>query len=127
MKKAIICLGMLVMTFTGSALAAELQSNDVEVREIRVNGTPLCFAIIKGDTDVVKKFIEYGADVNETSRGMTPLMYAAHYNQKEIVNLLIAKGANVNLKDERGRTALDYAKEANAREVAGILIEAAKK
>jgi len=127
MKKAIICLGMLVMSVTGTALAATIESPQIIEHQGRPNGTPLCYAIIKGDVDVVKKFIEYGADVNETARGITPLMYAAHYNQTEIVNLLLKNGARLDTKDERGKTAFDYAKEANATEAMDILQQAAHK
>ncbi len=127
MKKAIICLGMFVMSVTGTALAATIESPQVLTHQGRPNGTPLCFAIIKGDVDVVKKFIEYGADVNETARGISPLMYAAHYNQTEIVSLLLKKGARLDAKDERGKTALDYAKEANSTEAVELLELAAKK
>lgn len=127
MKKAIICLGMFVMSVTGTALAATIESPQIVKHQGHPNGTPLCYAIIKGDVDVVKKFIEYGADVNETARGITPLMYAAHYNQTEIVALLLKKGARLDARDERGKTALDYAKEANSTEVVELLEQAAKK
>ncbi|MEE3171543.1 MAG: ankyrin repeat domain-containing protein, partial [Pseudomonadota bacterium] len=41
--------------------------------------------------------------------GLTPLHYAAYWGHKEIVELLIAKNADINAKDEDGRTALDWA------------------
>ena len=34
--------------------------------------------------------------------GRTPLLFAAHSGHKEIVELLIAKGADVNVKDAVG-------------------------
>ena len=43
----------------------------------------------------------------------TPLMYAAHLNNFEIVKELIAKGANVDLQDKYKKTALMFGLEAN--------------
>jgi ankyrin repeat protein len=44
----------------------------------------------------VKKFIAYGADVNEISEeDMTPLMIAARYNKVDIIkSIMLANGAN---------------------------------
>ena len=37
-------------------------------------------------------------------------MCASQYGHKEIVQLLLNRGANIDLKNEDGQTALDYAK-----------------
>ncbi len=50
--------------------------------------------------------------------GWTPLHWAASRGHKEIVELLIAKGANVNAKNKYGTTPLDMA---NDRETADLL------
>ena len=42
--------------------------------------------------------------------GATPLIPAAATGHKEVVELLIAKGADVNAKPEDGATPLDWAK-----------------
>jgi cytohesin len=47
--------------------------------------------------------------VEELKAGMTPLHAAAGKGLKEIVELLIAEGADVNAKDDKGRTPLDLA------------------
>ena len=41
--------------------------------------------------------------------GWTPLHHAAINGRKEIAELLIANGADVNAGDKRGRTPLDWA------------------
>ena len=40
---------------------------------------------------------------------ITPLHFASAKGHKEIAELLIAEGAEVNAKDEDGKTPLDYA------------------
>ena len=67
-------------------------------------------AAADGDIEAVKKFLAVGADVN-TNDGWewTPLHYAAIRGHKEIAELLIAKGAVVNAKNNVGDTPLDLA------------------
>ena len=44
-----------------------------------------------------------------TENGMTPLHYSCQNGNKEISNLLIDLGANLNLRDNKGNTCLHYA------------------
>ena len=81
-------------------------------------------AIQKGEIDLVKKMVEYGADVNERSAGMTPLMVAARYNKAEIIKFLLANGAHTYIKDDKGFTALKYAELSLANEAITILKQA---
>jgi ankyrin repeat protein len=106
MKKTIIYLGLALLAFSNVTMASQASpvSKFGLVREYR-NNTPLAIAIQKGDVETVKKFIEYGTDVNEKSNGMTPLMIAARYNRADIIRLLLEKGANVKASDEKGLTA----------------------
>jgi ankyrin repeat protein len=123
MKKSIVYLGVALVAFANVSFASNLKSfsNDKSIVEYYDDTTPLIVAISKGDIDIVKKFIEYGADVNEKSNGMTPLMIAARYNKVEIIKILISKGAHLNEKDENGYTALKYAEISNATEAIQIL------
>jgi ankyrin repeat protein len=123
MKKSIVYLGVALVAFANVSFASNLKSfsNDKSIVEYYDDATPLIVAISKGDIDIVKKFIEYGADVNEKSNGMTPLMIAARYNKVEIIKILISKGAHLNEKDENGYTALKYAEISNATEAIQIL------
>lgn len=83
--------------------------------------TPLTVAVSKGDLAFIKKLIEYGADVNEISEDLSPLMIAARYNKVDIIKVLLANGANPNVKNEKGFTALKYAQLSNATEAIAIL------
>jgi ankyrin repeat protein len=123
MKKSIIYLGVALITATSTLSASNLYSFSNTSNEAKSPETasPLSIAICKGDVNIVKKFIEYGADVNEKSNGMTPLMVAARYNKTEIIKLLLSKGAVLSAKDEKGFTALKYAELSNAHEAIELL------
>jgi len=53
--------------------------------------------------------------------GITPLNYAVGKDHKEIVELLITKGADVNAIDAAGQTPLDWAVGGNYKETAALL------
>ena len=66
-------------------------------------------AVQKGDVEAAKQAIADGADVNEKNAdGVAPLSNAAYFGHKEVVELLITNGADVNAKFD-GRTPLDFA------------------
>ena len=67
---------------------------------------------MEGNIEAVKQHIAAGTDVNAVGGllGWTPLHFAAAFGHKEIVKLLVAKGADVNTKNENGYTPLDLAK-----------------
>lgn len=121
MKKSII-LGAALIAFSTVSFAANENPDTINVSTVAYPAnTPLCVAISKGEVELVKKFVEYGADINEKSNGMTPLMVAARFNNVEIIKFLISKGANPKEKDEKGFTALKYAELSKANEAAALL------
>jgi ankyrin repeat protein len=123
MKKSIIYLGVALIATTGVLSASNLSSFSNISYEVTTPETasPLSIAICKGDLNSVKKFIEYGTNVNEKSNGMSPLMVAARYNKVEIIKLLLSKGANLKAEGESGFTALKYAELSNAHEAIELL------
>jgi ankyrin repeat protein len=123
MKNSIVYLGMALVAFTNVSLASDtsFRGDKNIITEQLFDATPLNVAISKGDIQVVLKFIEYGADVNERTEDMTPLMTAARYNKVEIIKILLAQGARPGDKNEKGFTALKYAQLSNATEAAAIL------
>ena len=74
-----------------------------------------------GDLAKVKAFIQEGIDVNTKVHGRTPLHCAVRYGHKEVAELLIAKGADINAKDTRGRTPIDLAINKGRKEIAKLL------
>jgi len=118
MKNLILSM-MLVSTLAMSASTVTTNSfnETVTFETISVVTTEVstfCKLITKGDLEAVKSMIAAGTDINKKSVGMTPIMYAARYNRVEIVNLLIAKGADLRIKSNRGYTALEYAEMSKA-------------
>lgn len=126
MKKSIVYLGVALLAFTNVSLASN--SNSLDTAKIAVTTydglSPLIVAVSKGDIESVKKFIQYGVDVNEKSNGLSPLMIAARYNRVEIIKILLANGAKLNAKDENGFTALKHAQLSNAIDAVQILKQA---
>jgi Ankyrin repeats (3 copies) len=59
-----------------------------------------------------------------TPEGYTPLLMAAGYGNKELVEFLLAHGANVNTKDRSGDTALHVGVRYNRTDVIEVLIGA---
>ena len=121
MKKTIVILGLASVAFKNVSFATAVNSSTVKIESTTFTGTPLCVAIMKGDTETVKKFIEYGADVNESSYGMTPLIMAARFNKAKIISLVILKGARVEDKDKKGFTALKYSELSKANDAVAAL------
>jgi len=126
MKKSIIYVSLALVVFSNVAIASTGPSSKPITTTEYKNATPLAIAVAKGDIASVKKFIEYGSDINEKSNDMTPLMIAARYNQVAIINLLIENGATVKTKNDKGFSALKYAQLSNATQAADVLIQAAK-
>jgi len=123
MKKSIIYLGITFMVFSSLSFASNTNfiGTQKTLNISNVSPTPLAVAISKGEIETVKKFVEYGADVNEKSNGLTPLMYAARYNKVEIIKYLLLKGADRTIKDSQGFTALKHAELSNAYDAIAVL------
>jgi ankyrin repeat protein len=68
------------------------------------------FAAGEGNTDAAKLLLEFGAKLNERSKGgYTPLLFAVRNNRSETVKFLLAQGANVNDRIPDGTSALSVA------------------
>ena len=76
-----------------------------------------------GDINAVKQHLADGVEVNakDSLHGETPLHSAAAFGRKEIAELLIAKGADVNAVDDDGFKPLDAAIDVGLPEIADLL------
>lgn len=127
MKKSITIAVMSIALFTNSIEAKSTIDPSVNPEHVvkitnTVSGlSPFCNAILKGDLEAVKSMISLGEDVNEKSLGMTPSIFAARYNKAEILEVLIANGADIKVKCDRGMGIKKYAEAANANEALAVI------
>jgi len=82
MKKVLITIAAVVLVGCGQS-----------VPDIDIN-----LAASTGNIEAVKQYLDAGGDVNAKDKVATPLYWAASEGHKEIVELLIANGADVNLR-----------------------------
>ncbi|MCS5423209.1 MULTISPECIES: ankyrin repeat domain-containing protein [Psychrilyobacter] len=82
-----------------------------DINYINNLGVPLIINFIKEKpTSYVEKLILEGADPDTADKSRwTPLMWAASKRNKEVVKLLIANGADINITDDRRNSAVYYA------------------
>ncbi|SFZ93770.1 Ankyrin repeat-containing protein [Flaviramulus basaltis] len=124
MKKTIIisaiALCFSIANVNATPITEKIETNTYEYF-FKVNS--FCVSIAKGDLETVQKLIARGADINEKSNGMTPVMYAAKFNRTDILKLLIAQGANLKAKSDKKMTALEYAELHGAKDAVIILKE----
>jgi ankyrin repeat protein len=76
----------------------------------RLGLTPLWTAASLGRESVVRALLERGARPNLPDEIESPLSVAVRYRHKEVIELLLERGADLAAADQRGQTALDVAK-----------------
>jgi len=63
----------------------------------------LVWGIKNGDLDQVREIVEKKSiNLNDSVDGRPPILYAADYGQLEVIEYLIAEGADVNACDKHG-------------------------
>jgi ankyrin repeat protein len=88
----------------------------------RVGKTAMEYAAGRGQTAIVQRLLDAGVDVNAAYHNhLTALMWAAGYDQAATASMLLARGANRDLRDDRGKTALDIAEETHSVHVSALL------
>jgi peptidoglycan/LPS O-acetylase OafA/YrhL len=84
---------------------------DVNAVDAKVGATPLSWASMRGDADVVRLLIERGANVNARNRdGSPPLLSAAFMGRADVAKILLSSGADINARNDQGTSALDATK-----------------
>jgi len=125
MRKSVIAFGILFsVAFT--SVQANVNPNNNNLRSITAttkNVAPISLAVAQNDYSTVKRFLELGSDVEakDKTMRMTPIMYAARYNNVALIKLLVANGANAEETSKLGLTALEYAKLSNASDAISFL------
>lgn len=73
---------------------------------------PIHLAVLKGNEEIAKLLLDNGAKIDleaDNKDKASPLHWAAFFNQKEMVYLLIQAGAPLNRLDANGATPIDVA------------------
>jgi uncharacterized protein len=92
----------------------------------RSGWTPLHYAASDAGTPVLRWLLDQGAAIDAPSPNRsTALMLAARYGASESVDLLLARGANARLRNDRGMDASDFARGAGRDRVAAQIAAAA--
>jgi ankyrin repeat protein len=100
-------------------LAQGLDVNSTDAHHI----TPLCWAVLYNNPELIKTAITYGADVNYLAeRGNTPLLFAVERDSLSTLKLLVETGANINAADSGGLTGLHKATKKGNYKIASYLI-----
>lgn len=96
---------------------------DMDERDTDLGDTPLTLAILENHNSTAAFLIEHGADIMKSNcKAFTPLHYAAEEGNKEIIQLLISKGAEIDSNSESG-TPLQCAAHSGKREAVKILLD----
>ena len=111
-KKAVLFLCKLISLSTNNNLSNEEENKGMNIPDI-LGRTPLHQAAAKGDLDIIKYLIKFGANVNsKTISGETPLMKAIAFYQTEGAKLLLKYGADPEMKNNvTGKNCLNQAYE----------------
>lgn len=100
-----------------------IQDRSVDARALDPRGDTLLIAAIRSDAARVTDFLiaEPSTDVDVTNvSSETAMMIAAYRSKKDVVEKLIARGAEVN---RPGWTALHYAASVDARDIVALLLD----
>ena len=83
---------------------------------------PLHAAAAGGRMEACRLLLRHGADPNAKQHGgFTPLMTAAFNNSRELAEMLIARNANIEVRNDDGKTAADVAAGVGNMEIAARL------
>ena len=76
------------------------------------------------DTDLIKRLLDKGADINATDEGLTLLMKVATEGYLKTAKLLIDKKADIDARSNEGGTALIAASMAGYAKIVELLVNA---
>lgn len=119
------CIFALISCGTGSSEKSKAPGTKVDLE--KVFSTELATAAAKGDLELVKKMVEAGVDINQTtSFGETALMQAAQNGHVEIVKYLLSKKADLYKENVYGYDVSVFADDSDNEEIIELIKTAMK-
>jgi hypothetical protein len=114
---------LILACYRGNTVVAEYLAKKVKnVNYNSSSGTALAATAVKGDVYLSRVLLENKADPNiADATGMTPLLYAVQFENKELVQLLLKHKADIKQADKEGRTPLDHAVFTNNQDIINLL------
>lgn len=114
---------LILACYRGNTPVAEyLIKNVKDVNFNSSNGTALASVAVKGDVNLAKLLLENKANPNiADDAGVTPLVYAVQFRNKELIQLLLKYKADKNKKDNEGKSPYDYALFSNNQDIINLL------
>ncbi|MCE1248639.1 MAG: protein kinase [Firmicutes bacterium] len=85
------------------AIDAGVDSGEIDIHDAMIS------AVVGEDKQLVDKILAKGFDINSEKDGITPLITAVNSERPDMVDYLISKNADPNVKGMNGWTALHYA------------------
>jgi len=113
---------LILACYRGNAPVAEYLAKTVkDINYNSSNGTALASVAVKGDVPMAKVLLENKANPNIADpSGVTPLVYAVQFQNKELIALLLKHKADKNQKDKDGKSAYDHALFSNNQEIINL-------
>jgi len=114
---------LILACYRGNAPVAEyLAQNVKDINYNSPSGTALCAAAIKGNIAITKVLLENKANPDvKDGMGMTALLYASQFDNKEMIQLLLKYKADKKIVADDGKSAMDYAVINKNQEIIGLL------
>lgn len=108
-----------------SVVKTLLSNKDAPIQDRRSVNEALLLASRRGWVDLVRVLLEQEVDLTSQSIGdkWTALHMAAMSGHREVLEILIAKGVDIVIKDRDGRTALFQATEQGFESIVGLLLK----
>lgn len=102
---------LILACYRGNIPVAEyLAQNAKNINYNSSSGTALAAVAVKGNIKLAEMLLQKNADPNlADAGGMTPLIYAIQFKNKELIELLLRYKANKTQKDKQGKAPFEYA------------------
>ena len=100
----------------------EQHKNDRVTKDGHNDITALSYALLKDKREIAKQYIEAGAAIDVMDcYGLYPIHFSVMCADKELTQMLLAKGASLAVRDENGKTPIELAKDNNQFEMVNYL------